>query len=133
MIKTKQIMPLFLILALSFISCFDEKEGDWNDNIKLSKKEIIVSKDKNSIKITTEGKWWWIYEMKLNGESIDFDNEITSLKDFVIEKDIFRIERKNAQEIDIDINENKTNKKRVLEIGIQAGNYFDRIKLTQEK
>lgn len=133
MIKTKQIMPLFLILALSFISCFDEKEGNWNDNIKLSKKEVIVSKDKNSIKITTEGKWWWIYEMKLNGESIDFDNEITSLKDFVIEKDIFRIERKNAQEIDIDINENKTNKKRVLEIGIQAGNYFDRIKLTQEK
>lgn len=133
MIKTKQIMPLFLILALSFISCFDEKEGNWNDNIKLSKKEVIVSKDKNSIKITTEGKWWWIYEMKLNGESIHFDNEITSLKDFVIEKDIFRIERKNAQEIDIDINENKTNKKRVLEIGIQAGNYFDRIKLTQEK
>ncbi|MFA5297888.1 MAG: hypothetical protein WC389_06730 [Lutibacter sp.] len=131
-IKLK-VIGLLLILISSF-SCSnsDDPEGKWDDNIKLSQKEAKFSVEGDLIVITTKGEWWWLESISLN-EISDFDLtgiDITA-KDFVIDETEFRIERKNTTEIHIEMTKNMTGSERVLIIGLEAGDYFDRIKITQ--
>ena len=92
---------LLIIIILSFSSCESERPiGLWDDNIKLSEKEAQFSSDKNSIVINTEGEWWWIHEISLNGNSsFDLNGIDTAANNFIIEETEFRIERKNTTEI----------------------------------
>lgn len=123
-----------LLVGLLFFSCEEEQSiGNWDDNIKLSQKEVEFDKENNSIKITTQGNWWWIDNLNFNGQDVTFDRETSKLKDFVIEKNEFKIERKNSQEIFINVRENKTGKDRILIITLEAGDYFDRIRVIQKK
>ena len=124
---------LLIIIILSFSSCESERPiGLWDDNIKLSEKEAQFSSDKNSIVINTEGEWWWIHEISLNGNSsFDLNGIDTAANNFIIEETEFRIERKNTTEIHIEMTKNETNSERILFIGLEAGNYFDGIKIIQ--
>ncbi len=117
------IIGIFLVL-LSVSCSKSEPIGEWDDIIKISEKEIEISSENNSILITTQGKWWWIYDINLNGNHIDFSNINTT-------RDNFIIERINKTEIHIDMYENTTGSIRVLNIGLEAGDYFDNIKITQ--
>lgn len=121
------------ILFLSLLSC-DSKDpiGKWDDNIKLSEKEVNVTAEANKVLITTKGTWWWIDEISVNGEH-DFDvSDIdTSRENFLIEEDVFIIERRNVNEIHISISKNDSGSERILFIGLQAGDYFDGIWLKQ--
>lgn len=62
-----------LNFTLSFIfigtlfSC-DRKEGDWDDNIKLSTKSVEFSALSDSATITTGGSWWWVSDVSVNNE-----------------------------------------------------------------
>ncbi len=133
----KKITFLLVILNLILISCSEKEDkqiiGKWEDNIKLSEKQVKFSNQKDSVKITTEGKNWWFNSIEFNNKQINFNRDDYGLKNFIIENSDFRIERKNSQEIYILINKNKTNKKRILLITLQAGDYFDRIEVTQKK
>ncbi len=133
----KKITFLLVILNLILISCSEKEDkqiiGKWEDNIKLSEKQVEFSNQKDSVKITTEGKNWWFNSIEFNNKQINFNRDDSGLKNFIIENSDFRIERKNSQEIYILINKNKTNKKRILLITLQAGDYFDRIEVTQKK
>ena len=124
---------LLIIIILSFSSCESERPiGLWDDNIKLSEKEAQFSSDKNSIVINTEGEWWWIHEISLNGNSsFDLNGIDTAANNFIIEETEFKIERKNTTEIHIEMTKNETNSERILFIGLEAGNYFDGIKIIQ--
>jgi len=66
-----------------------------------------------------------------HGESFDFSDVITSSKNFSIIEMEFILERKNGNEISIEIFENTRNVETVLRIGLHAGNYFDVIKIVQ--
>ena len=117
---------------LSAYSCSDELEGDWDDNIKLSQKAVEFSAEPNSIIITTEGESWWIGGISINRTSnFDLSGIDIISKNFVIEEVEFRIERKDATEIHIEISENLTGAERVFYFDLQAGNYFDGIQITQ--
>lgn len=133
----KSLKTIILLVVLTFLSCSKKNEqqsiGKWDDNIKLSQKKVEFSNKKSSVKITTKGKWWWIDNLQFNGRDIEFDREKTNLENFIIEKTEFKIERKNSQEIYINMNENKTNKDRTLIISLEAGDYFDGIKVTQKR
>ena len=124
---------LLIILISSLSSCESERPiGLWDDNIKLSEKEAHFSSDKNSIVINTEGEWWWIHEISLNGNSsFDISGIDTTSNNFIIEETEFRIERKNTTEIHIEMTKNETNSERILIIGLEAGNYFDGIRIVQ--
>lgn len=126
-------IELFLILIFGY-SCSnsDNPDGLWDDNIKLSQKEVQFTAAQNSITITTEGEWWWIHQISMN-RSLNFDiSRIdTTSKNFVIDETEFKIERKNATEIHIEMTRNQTGAERVLLIGLEAGDYFDRIEITQ--
>jgi hypothetical protein len=130
-----KVIGIFIILITSY-SCSNSDEpdrliGDWDDNIKLSQKEAILSTEKDSIVITTEGERWWIDGISLNGSIIDFGEINTNTANFVIDETEFRIERKNSTEIHIEMTKNQTESERVLIIGLQAGDYFDGIQITQ--
>lgn len=124
---------VFSILFLNLLSCDSEEiDGRWDDNIKLSEKNVSFTAELNSTVITTEGAWWWISGIRINDDwSYDLSDTDTSKENFVIEETEFRIERKNATEIHISMQKNQSNSERVLTIGLQAGNYFDGIKVTQ--
>lgn len=126
----KQIIVLTVFL-LVVLSCSDSKDGDWDDNIKLSQKEVQFSSTQNNIEILTEGTGWWIGEVSMNGESFDLNGIDTTKENFTIEQTEFSIERKNSTEVYISMQQNQSETERVLLIGLQAGNYFDGIKVTQ--
>ncbi len=132
--RTKLKIIGFLLVLTSTISCSesDQPIGKWDDNIKLSQKEVQLSVDNDSIVITTEGSWWWIDGIYLNGTSSFDRNEIdTTAENFVIDEIEYRIERKNATEIYIEMAKNETGIERKLMIALQAGNYFDSITVSQ--
>lgn len=123
---------LLLISLFTMFSCSkDTPIGIWDDNIKLSQKEVEFDANENSIAITTEGEWWWIVSIKFDEEYVNLEGLDTSSDDFIIEESEFTIERKNATEIYISMSENLGDTSRVLGIGLEAGDYFDHIKVTQ--
>ncbi len=131
--KEKLIFGILSILLLSLTSCHsDDPDGKWDDNIHLSEKEVTINAESNSFLITTEGTWWWINGIGLDDDwNYNISGIDTTQDDFLIEENVFTIERKNANEIHISLTENQSNVERVLIISLQAGNYFDQIKIIQ--
>lgn len=124
---------LLLLLSLFMIfSCSKETPiGIWDDNIKLSQKEVEFDANENAITITTEGEWWWIVDVRFNGTNIILGDLNTTLDTYVIEEIEFKIERKSATEIYISMSENLGGTDRELLIELEAGDYFDHIRVTQ--
>jgi len=128
--KTLVILGLFIALFFTF-SC-TEPLGKWDDNIKLSQKKANFKAEKDSIIITTEGEWWWITDISFNGNrNYDLSNiDVTSTNYTIVEPE-FKIERKNTKTIYIEMEENNKDSIRILKIGLEAGDYFDGITITQ--
>ncbi|WP_282122487.1 hypothetical protein [Algibacter mikhailovii] len=131
--RKKLMYVVISILFLGLLSCDkNTNEGAWEDNIKLSHKEINFTAESNTVLITTEGNWWWINGIALNDDwSYDISEIDTTQDKFLIEDTAFTIERRNTNEIHIAMTENQTSSARTLTIGVQAGNYFDSIKIIQ--
>lgn len=127
----KKGIVLFLTLLI-ICSCTDEKEGDWDDNIKLSQKEFKFDAAENIALIMTQGDFWCISELFFrDGQSFDISDIDTKAKNFIITESDFTLERKNGKEIVITLLENNTNDERIFTVGLQAGNYFDGITIIQ--
>ncbi len=135
-----------LLMSFVLLSC-SEEDGKWDDIIKLSQKEVLLDAKKSTVKVTTEGEWWWFVGFTYNDEHIYFSdgkcwNEKGVVDDFIIEKgkegvsvirgENFTIERKNTTEIYITMLENKKDKENKLIISLEAGNYFDDISVVQK-
>ncbi len=126
------IIGIFIIFnAMSCSTSISKPLGEWDDIIKLSQKEATLSAENSSILITTQGEWWWISDIEFDGTQIDFSDIDTTQNNFIIEKPEFKIERINKTEIHIEISKNTTDSVRVLYISLEAGDYFDSIKITQ--
>ena len=90
----KSIIIIFLVICATY-SCTDKKDGDWDDNIKLSKKEFQFNSLENTAQITTVGDSWWISEIYFkNGQTLDLSDMDTTSKNFVITESQFTLERK---------------------------------------
>lgn len=126
------LIPVFVLILLHSCTDSDKALGEWDDIIKLSQEVVEVSAEKNTVLITTEGKWWWICEITLNDTLIDIGNVNTTQENFIIEHPEFSIERKNKTEIYIRMNENTTGSQRILLIFLQSGDYFAPLKIIQD-
>jgi hypothetical protein len=123
-----------LALLMSFSSCeTNTKDGDWDDNIKLSDKAVNFSVGADSVTVTTEGTWWWINDVKVNDiyfyPSEDIDTESTN---YTITEDCFVVERRNSTTLFIKANANKTGIVRTIRVSLEAGDYFDSVTVTQD-
>ena len=128
---------ILLILSAFLISSCSDKEdpiGQWDDNIKLSTKSVGFVVKSDSVIITTEGDWWWIDDISINGisstyynrENIDFYSE-----SYTIEGDCYTVKRCDKNTLFVKMNENVTGQKRKMTITLEAGDYFDHVVIKQ--
>lgn len=125
---------MIFLFGISILSCKqNQTEGIWDDNIKLSRKTVNVDANANSIIISTQSTSWWLNHISLNKQEVDISNINKHAQNVIVNGPDFKIERKEGNEIIISLNKNDSKSERILNIGLQSGNYFDGIVITQAK
>ena len=132
--KKITIYVTFLFIGISIISCKKNVDGKWDDNIKLSAKDIHFDSFQHSKTITTKSTNWWLNGISLNGNIVDLTNINKLSKNFIVTHSEFKVERQeDGKKIIISMSQNNTSSDRTLIISLQNGDYFDGIKVTQTK
>jgi hypothetical protein len=132
----KNILHFITIIVFTIVihSCSDnKKEGDWDDNIKLSTRTVDFNASGDSVTIKTGGSWWWITDISVDtiyyygftGVDLQSDN-------YMIKQNCFNVERRGKNTLFIKVDANTLNVSRIITVGLEAGDYFDRVKITQE-
>lgn len=129
----KSIFYLSLTAVLFLIASCKKEIGKWDDNIKLSQKTVSFNSNNNSIVVTTKTTGWWLSSISFNKTNIDLKNIERTTQNFVVIQPDFKVERKEGNKIIITMNQNTTNSDRLLSIGLQNGDYFDGLEITQSK
>uniref|UniRef100_UPI00321666ED hypothetical protein n=1 Tax=uncultured Draconibacterium sp. TaxID=1573823 RepID=UPI00321666ED len=129
-------VTLLIIAILSTISCSDKDDpiGLWDDNIQLSKKDVVFTSKTDSVTITTKGSWWWIDNISFQDSTYSYygrDDINLESGSYYITEDDFIVERRDKNTLFIKLNQNNTGKKRNMDITVEAGNYFDHIFIEQ--
>jgi hypothetical protein len=124
----KVIKISFFLIAILLLSC-----GRWSDNIKLSTRSAVFSGLGDSIVVTTKGTSWWICEIKID-DSVFYDfHSIDVLADsYLIKHDCVTFQRLNRSTMFIKLDPNPLPVDRIVIIGLEAGDYFDRVAITQK-
>jgi len=123
---------IILIVALSSCSKF-QIDGDWDDNIHLSTKTAEFSAYGDSITIKTGGSGWCISDVSVDNtwyyRFTDIDLQADS---YTIKQDCFVVERRDKNTLFIKVTANPNIVKRIITVGLEAGDYFDRVTITQK-
>ena len=120
---------VFIIMIL--VSCI-KPLGIWDDNIHLATKTAEFSALGDSVTIKTGGNWWWISDISVDGKwyygftGIDLQADSYSVK-----QDCFEVKRLDKNTLFIRVDANPINLKRIITVGVEAGDYFDRVTITQ--
>jgi len=129
--KNKLILSLVIILILTIYSCIKPK-GIWEDNIKLSTKSVEFRASSDSVLISTIGTTWNISAVSVNNIWFyDFQNINFQADSYIIKQDCFVVERRNKNTLFIKVDANPLNVKRIITVGLQAGDYGDGVTITQ--
>ena len=124
----------FLLIGFSMISCDRNEDGKAVDDIKLSKKDIIMESSQSSYTVETRSTDYWLNEIILDGKATDLSTINNLGKNWIVVHPEFQVERKeDGKKIVITMNKNNSNADRILMITLQHGNYFDGIRVTQKK
>ena len=133
--KRRNVFYLFIVLFVTCYSCSDteRKEGDWDDNIKLSVKTVELTAAADSVTITTGGSWWWVTDIAVNGD-YDYDFEGIDLESdhYAIKGACYLVERRDKHTLFVKVDENLLDVDRVIRVGLEAGDYFDGVLITQK-
>jgi len=114
-----------------YSSC-DRRDGDWDDNIKLSTKKAIFSAQGDSITIKTGGSWWWINNITVNNNAKWYSlPELADSTQYTINLDSIIVERRDNKTLFVKAMKNNLNTQRKIQICLEAGDYFDYVIITQ--
>jgi len=135
----KNKLKIFYLIALSLFiySCSnsnnDRPDGQWDDIIKLSTKDVTFKSTADSITITTEGDWWWVIGISINNEDFeDFGGIDVTSDNYTIEQNGILVEKRDKNTLFIQADENPLNIERKIVVQLEAGDYFDRVIITQK-
>lgn len=123
---------LMIILITILCSCTKPK-GIWDDNIHLSTKTVEFNASGDSVTIKTGGTWWWISDISVDSiwyygfSGVDLQSD-----SYIIKQDCFYVERRDKNTLFIKVTANPNNVKRIITVGLEAGDYFDRVRVTQK-
>ena len=127
---------LAIIFAVTLFSCSkinQRKDGDWDDNIHLSTKTVELKATSDSVAIKTEGSWWWVSDISVDSKSyFNFVGVDLQADNYKIKQDCFVVERRDKNTLFIKVEANPNNDKRIITVGLEAGDYFDRVTVTQK-
>lgn len=125
----KKIFFLTVIGIVLFIqlSCDKENiEGIATDNIGLSQNEFNLSNKTHDIRITTSGNGWDFASYKFGDIMKSTENNTNSFSE-----NWFSVTKDSKTSINIAVEENITNEKRILQITLRKKNYYDYINIIQ--
>jgi len=118
---------LIIAVTILFTAC-----GRWSDNIHLSTKSAIFKSIGDSIIVTTKGDWWWLTDVNVDTKKYyNFDGIDVFADSYLVKNDCFIFERRDKNTIFIKLDPNPNGVKRTVVFFLQAGDYFDRITITQ--
>jgi len=130
----KRILQLSLcfISVFIFLSCIIY-QNKWKDNIHLSVRSADFNSSGDSVIIKTGGSSWWISHISV--DSVCYSNfpGVDLLSDkYLIKQDCFIIERRDKNTLFVEVEANPLPVKRIIIVGFEAGDYFDRVTVTQK-
>jgi hypothetical protein len=125
-------LNLLIISFFTLCSCIDYI-GKWDDNIHLSAKTAEFSASGDSVIIKTGGSSWWISDISVDTVCFYGFKDVNLLSDnYSIKQDCFVVERRDKNTLFIKAEANPLNVKRIITVGLEAGDYFDRVTITQK-
>jgi hypothetical protein len=132
----KRILNVNLIIAIviTINSCSkNQLIGKWDDNIKLSTRKVEFNASADSVTITTGDTAWWIDGVSVNDKYYhDTIRTDPAAVPYLFKKDCFVLDRQDKNTLFIKVEENTLNVPRVISVELQAGDYFDRVTITQK-
>jgi hypothetical protein len=131
----KKLLYLNLLFIITVYSCTvkESKMGDWEDNIKLSVKAVEFSSAGDSVTIKTGGSWWNIGGISVDSLNYyDFPGIDRQAVSYILKKDCFDIQRRDNHTLFIKVQSNPNSAKRIITVDLSAGDYFDRVTITQK-
>ena len=121
-----------IIFAVTLFSC-SRIVGIWDDCIHLSTKTVEFKATGDSVTIKTEGSWWWITGISVDGKGYGgFVGVDLHADNYKIKQDCFVVERHDKNTLFIKVEANPNNVKRIITVGLEAGDYFDKVTITQK-
>lgn len=125
---------LFVVISVLAFSCETEDPiGKWDDNIHLSSKSLDFNPMGDSIIVTTGKAGWWLTNIMVNGESYYLPQDVDiQAESYDLETGEILVQKRDNYTIFIRVQGNKENYERIVSVGLQNGNYFDRIVIRQE-
>jgi hypothetical protein len=130
--KGKILLSLIVILTSTLYSCTKPK-GIWDDNIHLSTKTAEFSASGDSVIIKTVGSSWWISDISVQGVwYFSFPGVNLQADSYSIKQDCLTIEHRDKNTLFIKAEANPDTVKRIITVGLSAGDYHDRVIITQK-
>ena len=127
------VMGIGVVAACNLVK--DDPIGKWDDIIQLSTKNVELSSSVDSAVVTTQGSWWWIASISYNDSTYQYYNRsdinMGADKYKIIEKD-FTLERRDKNTLYIQMEKNESGNSRDMSIVLEAGNYFDYLRINQQ-
>ena len=127
------VMGIGVVAACNLVK--DDPIGKWDDIIQLSTKNVELSSSVDSAVVTTQGSWWWIASISYNDSTYQYYNRsdinMEADKYKIIEKD-FTLERRDKNTLYIQMEKNESGNSRDMSIVLEAGNYFDYLRINQQ-
>jgi len=123
----------FLFISMIALNSCLIRYGGWDDNIHLSTRAVNFSSAGDSAIIKTKGTWWWVSEISVdsthyfNFKDINLESDHYTIKDAC-----FFVERRDKNTLFIKVDANPLSVKRIITVGLVAGDYFDRVTVTQD-
>lgn len=141
----KHLLMIATMILSILSSCNEDKEstdldGRQLDTVKLSTKWLTFNSQASTKEVTTEGDQWNMFLIMNEDTELDYSNDdlvITSGDTGKYENTPLRIEgdwftvTRELKRITVNVKPNNTNKKRIVKIGVNDRNYFDRIVVEQ--
>lgn len=131
--KIRNLLTLSLVFffAVTLGSCVSHnKDGQWDDSIKLSSRRAEFSSDQGSTIINTEYTWWRIEDIKIGNTHFRQTNRFGE-EYVLIDADWLTVERTDGNTLKLSVSENTSGSKRTATIVLQAGDYSDGITVNQ--
>lgn len=126
-------IKFFFPLLLLFTGCIIIEIGKWDDNIKLSVRDVEFKAKGDSVTVSTQGDWWWLTDITI-GDSTYYGEVLDNAEkdQYTYTKEDITIEKRNKHTLFIKAGENLKQSVRKITIGLEAGDYFDRITIRQK-
>jgi hypothetical protein len=130
--RGKIFLSLIVILTSTLYSCTKPK-GIWDDNIHLSTKTAEFNAAGDSVTIKTGGSSWWISDISVDGVwYFSFPGVNLQADGYSIKQDCFTVEHLDKNTLFIKAEANPDTINRVITVGLSAGDYHDRVTITQK-